>query len=89
MMAPPIVTTLGKLKITIYDFSEPQDILPMHQHTPDNNHITVVARGSFRAHGNSWERILKAGDVADWPDNDPHEFIALEANSRIVNIIKG
>jgi quercetin dioxygenase-like cupin family protein len=48
-----------------------------------------VARGSFKAHGNGWERVLKNGDVADWSPNDPHEFIALEADSRIVNIIKG
>lgn len=61
----------------------------MHQHTTEMNHITVVAKGVIKAHGNAWERILKAGDVVDWPDDDPHEFIALEDNSRIVNIIKG
>jgi len=27
--------------------------------------------------------------VADWKPNDPHEFVALEDNSRIVNIVKG
>ena len=81
--------TLGKLTGTIFDFTVSGDVLPMHQHGEADVHITVVARGSFRAHGNGWERILKAGDVADWQTHDPHEFVALEDNSRIVNIIKG
>jgi quercetin dioxygenase-like cupin family protein len=81
--------TFGKLAGTAYDFPVSGDVLPMHQHGESDVHITVVARGSFRAHGNGWERILKAGDVADWQPHDPHEFVALEDNSRIVNIIKG
>ena len=79
----------GKLSGAIYDFPDAGDVLPMHSHDEANVHITVVARGSFKAHGNGWERVLKAGDVADWKPNDPHEFVALEANSRIVNIVKG
>jgi len=81
--------TLGKLSGSIYDFPDVGDALPMHSHGKADVHITVVARGSFKAHGNGWERVLSAGDVADWKPNDPHEFIALEENSRIVNIIKG
>jgi len=81
--------TFGRLNGTAYDFPEVGDTLPMHSHGHADVHITVVARGSFKAHGNGWERVLKNGDVADWSPNDPHEFIALEANSRIVNIIKG
>jgi quercetin dioxygenase-like cupin family protein len=61
----------------------------MHQHSEADVHITVVARGSFKAHGNGWERQVSAGDVIDWRPHDPHEFVALEDNSRIVNIIKG
>lgn len=80
---------LGRLKGTIYDFLEATDVLPMHQHDETTIHITVVARGSFKIHGNSWEQIARAGDVIDWRPNDPHEFIALEDNSRIVNIVKG
>jgi quercetin dioxygenase-like cupin family protein len=81
--------TLGKLSGAIYDFLDAGDALPMHSHGEADVHITVVARGSFKAHGNGWERVLKAGDVADWRPNDPHEFVALEDNSRIVNIVKG
>jgi len=79
----------GKLKGTIYDFEYENDILPMHSHDIDTIHITVVARGSFKTSGNGWELIVKSGDVLDWKLHDPHEFVALEPNSRIVNIQKG
>lgn len=81
--------TFGKLNGVVFDFPVAGDVLPMHEHTESDVHITVVARGSFKTHGNGWERIVKAGDVLDWKPNDPHEFISLEDNSRIVNIIKG
>ena len=80
---------LGKLTGTIYDFPEVGDVLPMHSHSEADVHISVVARGSFRTHGNGWERIAKAGDVLDWRPNEAHEFISLEAASRLVNIAKG
>jgi hypothetical protein len=31
----------------------------------------------------------KAGDVIDWKVGQRHELIALEPNSRFVNIVKG
>lgn len=80
---------LGKLVGTIYDFPEIGDVLPMHNHTETDVHISVVAKGSFRAHGNGWSRTVNAGDVLDWRPDDPHEFVALEASSRLVNIVKG
>ena len=87
LQAKPLL--LGKLVGTIYDFPEVGDVLPMHSHTEADVHISVVARGSFKARGNGWERTVNAGDVLDWQPNQPHEFIALEANSRLVNIVKG
>lgn len=80
---------IGSLRGTIYDFEIVGDTLPMHQHEEATNHITIVARGSIRAHGNGWDKVLKSGDVVSWKPNDPHEFVALEANSRVVNIIHG
>jgi quercetin dioxygenase-like cupin family protein len=80
--------TLGTLTGSIYDFSEAGDVLPMHSHTEADVHITVVARGSLRAHGNGWEKAVRAGDVLDWRPNEPHEFVATEPDSRIVNIVK-
>lgn len=88
-MLRPTPFQFGKLKGTVYDFEQTGDVLPMHQHSEENVHITVVARGSFKIHGNEWEKVVKTGDVIDWRPNDPHEFIALEDNSRAVNIVKG
>jgi quercetin dioxygenase-like cupin family protein len=79
----------GKLQGIIYDFPEVNDILPMHNHDENTVHITIVSKGSFRAHGKNFDITIKAGDIVDFEPNDSHEFIALEPNSRIVNIIKG
>jgi quercetin dioxygenase-like cupin family protein len=81
--------TYGKLNGTIYDAPDVGDILPMHSHDKDSVHITIVARGSFRVHGDGWEMVAKSGDVLDWEPGQRHELIALEPNSRFVNIIKG
>ena len=82
--------TFGKLQGTIYDFPEVNDTLRMHSHTEQDVHITIISRGSFRTHnGKDWDITIKAGDIVDFEPNEQHEFIALEPNSRIVNIIKG
>ena len=78
----------GNLSGTVYTFEKVGDALPMHTHTGGNAHITIVARGKIKAHGNEWEAEYSAGAVIDFPTNQSHEFIALEDNSRIVNIIK-
>ena len=80
---------MGILHGTRYDFPEVDDVLPMHTHGDMGNHISIVSRGSFRAHGNGWEMTLVAGNVVDWPAGQAHEFVALEPDSRLVNIIKG
>ena len=80
----------GKLQGIVYEFPEINDVLPMHTHDENTVHITIISRGSFRAHnGKDWDITIKAGDVVDFEPNEQHEFIALEPNSRIVNIIKG
>lgn len=79
----------GKLNGSVYDFPEIGDVLPMHTHDEMTVHVTIVARGSFRAYGSGWHHTLNCGDIVDWPAHQEHEFIALEPNSRLVNIIKG
>jgi quercetin dioxygenase-like cupin family protein len=83
--------TFGNLKGTVYDFEVKGDVLPMHWHAPENTHISIVGRGSFKAHGpeGTWEKTLNTGDVVDWQAYQQHEFIALEDKSRLVNIVKG
>jgi quercetin dioxygenase-like cupin family protein len=78
----------GNLSGIVYTFEKVGDTLPMHTHAGGDAHITIVARGKIRAHGNAWEAEYSAGAVVDFPANQSHEFIALEDNSRIVNIIK-
>lgn len=83
------IVSFGKLTGSIYDAADADDILPMHTHDESTVHITIVARGSFRIHGDGWEMTAKAGDVIDWKVGQRHELIALEPNSRFVNIVKG
>jgi quercetin dioxygenase-like cupin family protein len=80
---------LGQLRGTIYDFLDAGDVLPMHQHDETSIHITIVARGRFHCRGHRWERICGAGDVLDWQPHNPHEFVAIDAGSRLVNVAKG
>lgn len=79
----------GVLQGMIFDFEQAGDLLPMHNHTETDVHITIVSKGSFRAHGDGWEMILKAGQIVDWDAGQAHELIALEPDSRFVNIVKG
>jgi len=78
----------GNLNGTIYTFEKVGDVLPMHAHYEGDAHITIVARGKIKIHGNGWEMEKSAGAVVDFPPEQSHEFIALEANSRVVNIGK-
>lgn len=79
---------MGKLQATIYDFEEVGDVLPMHTHGEEDNHITMINQGSFKVITNTYETVLVVGQIADWVVGVPHEFIALEPNSRFINISK-
>jgi len=79
----------GALKGVIYDFEIIGDVLPMHTHSEEDVHITMVTKGAFIARGNGWEQRIEKGNLIDWQPNQPHEFEALESDSRIVNIVKG
>jgi len=78
----------GNVLTIVYDFPEVNDILPMHNHTEIDIHFSIIARGSFHIRGDDWEMNSKAGDIVDWEPGKAHEFIALEANSRLINIPK-
>jgi len=72
----------------IYTFEKAGDVLLMHNHTEATAHISVVVCGKIKAHGDGWEREHSANDVIDFPADQPHEFTALEDDTRIVNIQK-
>jgi quercetin dioxygenase-like cupin family protein len=79
---------MGDLKGNIYDFENVGDVLERHSHTVADVHITIVARGRIKAMGDGWEQECEAGKILNFEPNNEHEFVALEDNSRIINIIK-
>ena len=88
MLLSKALENLGDIKGTIYEFEKVGDVLRKHNHTEDNVHITIVARGKIKAYSHDWEIEAIAGQILDFRPNEPHEFIALEDNTKIFNIIK-
>lgn len=78
----------GNLRGTIYDFEHIGDVLTKHNHTEYDVHITIVARGKIKAYSHDWELEAVAGQILNFRPNEPHELLALEENTRIINIIK-
>ena len=79
---------LGDIKGIMYDFEKAGDVLPKHNHTENDVHITIVARGKLKAYSHDWEKEATAGQILDFRPNEPHELMALEDNTRIFNIVK-
>ena len=88
MLLPKPLVDCGDLRGTIYDFQKAGDILPKHNHTENDVHITVVARGKLKAYSHDWELEATAGQVLNFRAGEPHELMALEDDTRIVNIVK-
>ena len=82
------IRNLGDLNGSIYDFEQAGDVLLKHNHTEDNVHITIVARGKIKVYSHDWEIEGVAGQIMDFRPGEPHEIMALEDNTRIVNIVK-
>jgi len=81
--------TFGTLHGSLYSFEEAGDKLPMHNHPEEDTHITFILDGSFKVIGSDWEMVSKSGQFIDWQSGQAHELIALEPNSRFLNIVKG
>lgn len=80
--------TIGRLLGVIYDFEEIGDELPLHVHDSESIHISILARGRLKVFGHGWEQEVDTGAVLDWQVGQWHGFIALEPNTRLVNIHK-
>jgi len=79
----------GGLSGFVLTFEHSGDTLPMHDHTAADVHITVVARGRVRIHGPTiGSNDYAAGAVIDFEAGHPHEIVAIDDNSRVVNIVK-
>jgi len=88
MLSVKPLENLGDLRGGIYDFEKAGDILPKHNHTEDNVHITIVARGKIKAYSHDWELEATPGQLLDFRPGEPHELMALEGGTRIFNIVK-
>lgn len=86
LLVKPIL--FGDIVGSMYDFEYVGDILPKHVHDEFNVHITIVARGKIKAYSHSWEKEAVAGQIMDFRPNEPHEIMALEDDTRIINIVK-
>jgi quercetin dioxygenase-like cupin family protein len=80
--------SVGDLNGTIFDFEKAMDVLPKHIHDENNVHITIVCKGKIKAYSHDWEKEATAGQIMDFRAGEPHEIMALEDNTRIINIIK-
>ena len=88
MLLAKQLENLGDIKGSIYDFEFAGDILPKHIHDETNVHITIVCKGKVKAYSHDWEKEAIAGQIIDFRIGEPHEIMALEDNTRIVNILK-
>jgi len=88
MLSSKKLESLGDIVVTVYDFEKVGDILPKHNHTEDDAHITIVARGRIKVYSHDWEKFVEVGQLIDFRPHEPHEFMAMEDNTRIYNIIK-
>lgn len=79
---------LGDLNGLMYDFEKAGEVIPMHTHSEDDSHITIVARGKLKAYSDSWSQEAIAGQLINFKAGQPHELMALEDNTRIFNINK-
>jgi quercetin dioxygenase-like cupin family protein len=79
---------IGDIHGSIHDFEKSGDVLPKHNHDETTVHITIVARGKIKAYSHDWEKEAVAGQIMDFRPNEPHEIMALEDNTRIINIVK-
>jgi quercetin dioxygenase-like cupin family protein len=80
--------SIGDLNGTIFDFQHAGDILPSHVHTEKDVHITIVCTGKIKAYSQGWEVEGSPGKIIDFKVGVSHEIMALEDNTRIINIIK-
>lgn len=79
--------TFGKLDVRIYDMDKGEG-LKEHSHGVTDSHITICAKGSVSVITPEWTKTLKAGNIIEFFPLQPHSIIALEDNSRVVNIVK-
>lgn len=78
----------GDLKSQVYTFEKAGDVLPEHINDETTIHITVVCKGKVCVKSMGFTREAEAGEIIDFQVNQPHEILALEDKTKIINIVK-
>lgn len=82
-------SSFDELKLIKYIFEEKNDILPLHSHNKETQHITIVLKGVVHLSGPNLNKILKNGQIYDYSDDEQtHEIISLQDDTVILNIPK-
>ena len=76
--------------VIVYTFQKGEG-LPLHVHTAETNHRTIVEAGRIycwgpAADGKKWEIEVPAGKRVKFRAEEPHEITALEDGTRIRNV---
>jgi quercetin dioxygenase-like cupin family protein len=79
---------LGDIRGSVYEFDVAGDMIPKHVHDENSNHITIVLAGRIKVYSHDWEMEADVGRVLDFEPEQPHEILALEDNTKIINIRK-
>jgi len=82
------VKVMGDLSLSMYHFEEVGDELLKHTHGFEDVHISIVTKGSIKAYSHDWEVVVPAGKVMDFKPFQPHGFIALEPDTKMIGIPK-
>ena len=78
----------GNVNFALYTLDEPGDKVPMHTHTEETDHLTVVLKGSITVtyEDGSEPTHCQQGSVVAL--KYPHELTALEPETKLMNIWK-
>jgi hypothetical protein len=80
--------SFAKLNVIVYDFENKGDELEMHFHKENATHISTCSRGSVLVTTDEWSKTLLSGDIIEFFADQNHSIVALEDNSRVMNIPK-
>lgn len=79
----------GELDTIKYFFEKKGDILPLHSHVKETQHITIVLKGSVHLIGPNLNKKLKQGEIYDYSEEEQtHEIKALKDDTIVLNITK-
>jgi len=73
---------------TLLTFENAGDVLSMHRHVyPSDDHISIVLSGRLRIHGPGIGEFERASFAVFYPGLE-HEFVALEDNTRVLQVTR-